>query len=155
MSDSVTPQTVARQAPLSMGFSSKNTGVGCHFLLQGIFLTQGLNPHLLCLLHWQVDSLPLAPPGKCLLKFMSIELVMLSNHLILCCTPAPVKQEDKNLWKYYGPCKWKGQTSVLEGALWLQGSTATCYPAAISPEIFSGSRAEGQTSSAIGPWRQL
>ena len=29
----------------------KNTGVGCHFLLQGIFPTQGLNPHLLCLLH--------------------------------------------------------------------------------------------------------
>ena len=30
----------------------KNTRVGCHFLLQGIFLTQGLN---LCLLNWQVD----------------------------------------------------------------------------------------------------
>ena len=29
----------------------KNTGVGCHALLQGIFLTQGLNPCLLCLLH--------------------------------------------------------------------------------------------------------
>ena len=29
----------------------KNTGVGCHALLQGIFLTQGLNPHFLCLLH--------------------------------------------------------------------------------------------------------
>ena len=29
----------------------KNTEVGCHFLLQGIFLTQGLNPCLLCLLH--------------------------------------------------------------------------------------------------------
>ena len=29
----------------------------CHFLLQGIFLTQGLNPHLL---HWQADSLPLS-----------------------------------------------------------------------------------------------
>ena len=25
----------------------KNTGVGCHFLLQGVFLTQGLNPCLL------------------------------------------------------------------------------------------------------------
>ena len=25
----------------------KNTGVGCHFRLQGIFLTQGSNPHLL------------------------------------------------------------------------------------------------------------
>ena len=35
-------------------FPAKNTGVGCHFFLQGIFLTQGLNPHLL---HWQEDSL--------------------------------------------------------------------------------------------------
>ena len=42
----------------------KNTGVGCHFLLQGIILTQGSKPHLLSLLYWQVGSLPLAPPGK-------------------------------------------------------------------------------------------
>ena len=42
----------------------KNTGVGCHFLFQGIFLTQGWNPSLLHLLHWQVGSLPLALPGK-------------------------------------------------------------------------------------------
>ena len=41
-----------------------NTGVGCHFLLQGIFLTQGSNRQLLCLLHWQVGSLPPVPPGK-------------------------------------------------------------------------------------------
>ena len=32
-------------------FPDKNTGVGCHFLLQGIFPTQELNRHLLCLLH--------------------------------------------------------------------------------------------------------
>ena len=44
--------------------TGKNTGVGCHALLQGIFPTQGSNPCLLCLLHWQVGSLPLAPPGK-------------------------------------------------------------------------------------------
>ena len=43
---------------------SKNTGMGCHALLQGIFPTQGSNLHLLCLLHWQAGSLPLAPPGK-------------------------------------------------------------------------------------------
>ena len=43
----VTSGTVARQAPLSMGFPGKNTGVGCHFFLQGIFLTQRLNPCLL------------------------------------------------------------------------------------------------------------
>ena len=42
----------------------KNTGVGYHFLSQGIFLTQGLNLHLFHLLHWQVDSLPPAPAGK-------------------------------------------------------------------------------------------
>ena len=37
----------------------KNTGVGCHFLLQVIFMTQGSNPCLLSLLHWQIDCLPL------------------------------------------------------------------------------------------------
>ena len=42
----VTLWTVACQAPLSMEFSSKNIGVGCHSLLQGIFLTRGLNPSL-------------------------------------------------------------------------------------------------------------
>ena len=42
----------------------KNTGVGCHALLQGIFKTQELNACLLCLLRWQVGSSPLAPPGK-------------------------------------------------------------------------------------------
>ena len=41
-------------------FPGKNTGVGCHAFLQGIFLTQGSNPHLLLLLHWQADSLPLS-----------------------------------------------------------------------------------------------
>ena len=42
----------------------KDTGVGCYALLQVIFPTRGLNPHLLCLLHWQVGSLPLVPTGK-------------------------------------------------------------------------------------------
>ena len=42
----------------------KNTGVGCHAFLLVIFLTQGWNPHLFSLLHWQVGSLPLTPPGK-------------------------------------------------------------------------------------------
>ena len=42
----------------------KKTGVGCHALLQGIFLTQGSNLRLFHLLHWQVGSLALGPPGK-------------------------------------------------------------------------------------------
>ena len=42
----------------------KNTGVGCHAFLQGIFPTRGSNPCFLCLLYWQASALPLAPPGK-------------------------------------------------------------------------------------------
>ena len=42
----------------------KNTGVGCHALLQQIFLTQGSIPRLLHLLPLKVGSLPLAPPKK-------------------------------------------------------------------------------------------
>ena len=43
------------------GLPGKNAGVGCYFLLQGIFLTQGST---LCLLHWQVDSLPHSHQGS-------------------------------------------------------------------------------------------
>ena len=42
-------------------FPGKNTGLGCHFLLPGIFLTLGANLHLL---HWQMDSLPLSHQGR-------------------------------------------------------------------------------------------
>ena len=42
-------------------FPGRNTGVGCHFLLQETFLTQGLNPGLL---HWQEGSLPLSHQGS-------------------------------------------------------------------------------------------
>ena len=114
---------VAPQAPLSMGFLSKNAGVGCHFLLRGIFPTQGSNQ---CLLHCrqtlnqrsyqgslyqnfkkrqnklclginksvislefekkknEICQTPLSfIIAGSLLKFLSIESVMLFNHLIL------------------------------------------------------------------------
>ena len=48
----------------------ENTGVGCH-ALQGIFPTQGLNPYLLCLLHWQSDSLPLSYQGSPTFPFIA------------------------------------------------------------------------------------
>ena len=57
-----TPWTVARQAPLSMGFfPCKNNGVGFHFLLKENFSIQGSNLHPL---HWQADSLPLSHLGS-------------------------------------------------------------------------------------------
>ena len=42
----------------------KNSGVGCHALLQGIYHTQGSNLGLFCLLQWQMNSSPLVPPDK-------------------------------------------------------------------------------------------
>ena len=58
------PMNCSLPVSLFMGFSRQDTGVCYHALLRGIFPTQGLNPHHLCLLRWQVGSLPLAPPGK-------------------------------------------------------------------------------------------
>ena len=56
-----TPMGCSPQAPLSMEFPSKDTGVGSHFLLWGIFPTQGLNSRLL---HWQTRPSPLSHRGS-------------------------------------------------------------------------------------------
>ena len=62
MSNSLQPQGLQPTRLLCpWDFPGKNTGVGCHFLLQGSFLTRGLNPHPL---HWQGDSLPLSHQGS-------------------------------------------------------------------------------------------
>ena len=61
---SVTRWTIALQAPLTMGFSRQGYWNGFPCPPQEVFPTQGLNPCLVCLLHWQAGSLPLAPSGK-------------------------------------------------------------------------------------------
>ena len=58
------PQTSLPGSFVNGVFSGKNPGVGFHFLLQGIFLTQGLNPCFLCLLHRHLGSLPLSYLGS-------------------------------------------------------------------------------------------
>ena len=68
----------------------KNTGVGCHTLLQGVFLTQGFNPCLLRLLHWQAGSLPLAPPGKLNIFIRSQKTC---RHIIRCILFPPRKED--------------------------------------------------------------
>ena len=63
VSDSLRPRGL-QPAKLLWDSPGQNTRVGCHALLQGIFPTQGSNPGLSRLLHWQTGSLPLVPPGK-------------------------------------------------------------------------------------------
>ena len=76
--------TVAHWAPLSMDCPGKTTGVGCHAFLEGIFLTQGLNPCLLHLLHWQAGSLPLVPPGKSIGTPHVLLIVHLASRVSFC-----------------------------------------------------------------------
>ena len=126
--------TVARQAPLSMGFSSKNTGVNFHALLQGIFPTWGLNPCLLHLLHWQADSLPLALPGKPLnWKFCSLLLfhllvfvqniwMRLKNNIVLSvCSDSLWPHGVSSPWNSPGQNTGLGSLSLLQRIFPTQG----------------------------------
>ena len=86
----VTPWTVAHQTPLSMGFPRQEYCSCCRFLLQGIFLTQGLN---LGLLHcrwlpaFQADSFPTKTPGKPITSLVLIYLITGSLHLLTAFIP--------------------------------------------------------------------
>ena len=92
--DSLQPHGLQPARPLcSWDSPVKDTGVGCHFLLQGIFLIQGLNTRILHLLHWNVDSWPLIPK---LLGWMTL---------------FPDQQD----WKNTGNLKGKGRSNAKKG----------------------------------------
>ena len=66
-SDSLRPCGLYSRLLCLWNSPGKNSAVGCHFLLQEIFLTQGLD---LYFLHWQANSLPVSHLGSqvCLLR---------------------------------------------------------------------------------------
>ena len=69
-----------RQAPLSMGFSRREYWSELPSPPPRDLSKPGSNPHLLCLLHWQAGSLPLAPPEK---PFIVPTLTQMPPHTIL------------------------------------------------------------------------
>ena len=87
----------------------KNTGVGCHALLRGTFPTQGWNPRLLCLLHWQASSLSLAPPGK--LEYQ----VLISNKFQVAVAGNSHRQRDALIDNCWCSCN-RGPVEGLSGA---------------------------------------
>ena len=68
-------------------FSGKNTGVGGHFLLQGMFPTRGSNRSLLRSLHWQADSLPLCHLRSPYVYADRYKFIYAYIFESLCCTP--------------------------------------------------------------------
>ena len=74
----------------------------CHALLQGIFLTQGSNPCLLHLLHWQAGSLPLVPPGNPLDSiYVNFQIRVPYIYCCCCCQVASVVSDSVR------PHKWQ------------------------------------------------
>ena len=100
----------------SWDFLGKNIGVGCHALLQEIFLTLGSILHLVCLLHWQAESSLLSHLGSPL-KFTSEQLIIIKeinthshSHLRLCVAVNVVKET------YAANGKWEGRQCCPGGA---------------------------------------
>ena len=87
----------------------QNTGVGCHFVLQGIFPTQGSNPLLLHPLHWHFTTVPPAKPqwvrggGE--------------SHRNLQCI-ARRSEEQVTIYTWDWPLKWAGVGVSLGGLIW-------------------------------------
>ena len=104
--------------PCPWDFPGKNTEVGCHALLEGIFLTHGLNPNHLCLLHQQASSLPRASLGFSSYLFF--------NFLLRCISSAkgvltqiqiipPIQIRTSPLHHYVANCQ---QNTWLTGGIW-------------------------------------
>ena len=92
--------------------------MGCHAHLQGISPIQGSNPHLLYLLHWQADSLPLAPPGN-----MTIFCCFVTKLILTLCDPIDCSRLDSSVhWGSPSKNTGVGHHFLLQGILPTQGS---------------------------------
>ena len=76
VSDSCDPVDCSPAGSSAHGISRPEYSSGVPLPTPGIFPTQGLNPELLCFLHWEADSLPLVPPGKALWYFCLPQIQM-------------------------------------------------------------------------------
>ena len=144
---------LARQVLLSMGFPGKNTGVGCHFLFQGIFPTQG---SILCLLHcrWssalQADSLSLSHQGSpvCtytiimwkLCVYMSVVIDQL-YYSLLCVEflilKSPYIQTEKAMAPHSSTLAWKIPWTEEPGRLQSMGSLRVRHDWVTSLSLFT------------------
>ena len=119
-----TTWTVAHQAPLSMYSSGKNTGVGCHALLQRIFPNQGSNLSLLycrqILYHWASGE----TPNDLILRMIScsnISFLFFSSFFFF---PFPFRSICISLFFNYLFLGWLGQ---MDSQKWAQNLASLQY----------------------------
>ena len=97
-------------------FPGMNAVVSCHALLQGIFPTLECNPHFFFLLHWQVGSLSLVPPGKLPGEVLVAQLCS------TLCSPWIVAHQDPQSTEFSRQEYWSGSHSLLQGIFLTQRS---------------------------------
>ena len=108
----------------------KNTGVGCYFLLQRIFPTQGSNSGLL---HGRQILLPSEPPGKSIFNTMPCIIVstlcvcarVCVSHSVMSDSLQPHRLQPARLlcpWAFPGKNTREGSHSLLQGIFSNQGS---------------------------------
>ena len=111
--------TVTLQAPLSMGFSRQEYWSG--FLCPPPGISIPGNETVLCLLHWEVGSLPLAPPGKPQQVLTSFQLGLLFGPFKSCfhfrdCPGGPVVENPPSIVGGKGLIPGQGARSHILGA---------------------------------------
>ena len=136
-----TPRTVARQAPRPWDFPDKNTGVGCHCLLQGIFQTQGLQICIFCIAGGFFNAIPLDIYVWCILrKHVCVYMHVLTyahkciyTHMYICYCVSHSVMPDSVTPMDYSParllCPWDspgkntgvGCHALLQGIFLMQG----------------------------------
>ena len=136
-----------------MAFPDKNSGVGCHFLLQVIFLTQGSKPYLFCLPHCRWVLCPMGhrgSPGCYDPSTLPLSKYSSRNSLVVqwlkLCTDTAGRHRFKKLRSYrlYSVVKktkqnkyisWSSQSDLSETSVWL-----CCHIAHISPQLCSNEK---------------
>ena len=112
----VTLWTVAHQAPLSMGSSRQEYWVGCHALLQGIFPTQGSNPHLQHLLHCRRILHDWATREALIIIFVNVN-VLVTQSCLTFCDPMDCSPPGSSVCRWNSPGKNTGvdHLALLQG----------------------------------------
>ena len=137
-----------------MRFPRHDTGVGCHFLLQGIFLTQGLNLSLL-LGRWILYYWPFRQAQPLSLLFLNPEVAsMCPFHLVLKWPTLSIQWRLKTSWRHSPqmqwvppwqsppcrwPCLWPGSqfSPSTSAPLFSSAPTLCCPPAPASIHSFT------------------
>ena len=123
--------------------------MGYHAFLQGIFQTQELNLHLLCLLHWQVRSLPLVHLGKQVMQMTLPKVVAYFSVVKSCmtlCDPMDCSMPQSSA------ISWSLLKLTSTGSVMPSNHLILCHPLLLLPSFFPSIRVFSNESVLCIRW---